>query len=180
LVDSPTQKAIRDFMDSPAQKAIRDFMDSPTQKAIRDFMDSPTQKAIRDFTDSPAQKAIRDFMDSPTQKAIHDFMDSPIQRAIREAARVNQWASRLGDKGTNALLALIPIQSPMLEEAERIRYTAANILSTTTSVDHGRLSSVLGISAHLSANLEATRLKLATLAGSGDVLVAYELSVWKL
>jgi hypothetical protein len=169
FMDSPTQKAIRKFMDSPTQSAMREFMDSPTQRAMREFMDSPTQRAIREFMDSPTQRAIREFMDSPTQRAMREFMDSPTQKAIREAARVNQWASQLGDKSTDMLLALMPTRSPILEEAERIRSAAASMLSKSAAVDHPSLTN-LGLNAHLSADMEATRLKLATLAGSGDVL----------
>jgi hypothetical protein len=44
------------------------------------------------------------------------------------------------------------------------------MLSRLSEVERQRLTGTLGLSAHLSGNIEATRLKLATLAGFGDVL----------
>ncbi len=170
MVDPFSQKAIREFMDLPTQRAIRELMDLPTQKAIRELVDSPTQKAIRELMDLPTQTAIRELMDSPPQKAMRELMDLPTQKTIREAARVNHWASQLGDKSTDMLLALMPTRSPILEEAERIRSAAASMLSTSAAVDHPSLIGNLGLNAHLSADMVSTRLKLATLAGSGDVL----------
>ena len=120
--------------------------------------------------DSLEYKATRGLIDLPEHKATRGFMDSPTQRAMSEAARVNQWMSRLGDKSTNMLLALMPRRTPILEDGSLIRYASASMASSIAEIDYQRLSGILGLNVHLSDTMEATRLKLATLAGSGDVL----------
>ena len=87
---------------------------------------------------------------------------------LAEVVRANQWASGLAD--SSKLAALMPIRSPIMAEVEQIQRAATGILSALAGVDRLRLSATLGLETRLSAELEATRLKLSTLAGAGDVL----------
>src|SRR4051812_7043248 len=167
--DLALQSAMRTIMGSQGLKAMRTIMDSPGLKAMREFMDSPASKVMHNPVDMPTQRAMRTIIDSPGLGATYEAA-LVNQRAMLEAARVNQWMSRLGDTNNNMLLAQMPKASAILEQNERIRYATASMASTLAGVDHPRLSGIFDLNAHLSDATEATRLKLAMLAGAGDVL----------
>lgn len=188
-LDSPTARALRDYADSPiakmmleyaespAAKALRDYAESPAAKALRDHADSPAARTLRAFVDSPAAKILREFADSPTARMLRNLKDSPTVQALRRYAnspiaselvryrdttivlgRTDRWAHQLSS--TNAFAGLTGI-SANIADFDRIRDVATHISSFGT-----RAVADIG----LASGLVDTRLKVAALAGSADLL----------
>jgi hypothetical protein len=188
LMDSPANKAMRELMDSPANKAMRELMDSPVNKATRELMDSPANKAmcalrgpvgsgigaetINAYGKFAATGAILGSLADQFSEVgkRHSLLDKNVLASLTgplaEAARANQWATRLAGTGVMEFA----VWSPIMEEVERIHGAATSMLDASAEVDRLRLTATLGLEARRSAEMEVTRLKLSALAGAGDVL----------
>ncbi|MGY3499175.1 hypothetical protein [Bradyrhizobium sp. USDA 4502] len=176
-LDSPTARALRDYANSPAVKMMRDYVESPAAKALRDYAESPAARTLRALADSPAAKVLREFADSPTARMLRDLSDSPTTQALRHYAdspiarelaryrdgtialgRTDRWALQLST--TNALAGLTGI-SANVAELDRIRGVVNHI---------SRFGAGAVVDVGLSSGLAETRLKVAALAGSADLL----------
>jgi hypothetical protein len=176
-LDSPTARALRDYADSPTAKMMRDYVDSPAAKALRDYAESPAARTLRDLADSPAAKVLREFADSPTARMLRDLSDSPTARALRHYAdspigrelaryrdttialgRTDRWALQLSN--SNALAGLTGI-SVNIAELDKIR----GVVNHISGFSAGAVADI-----GLASGLADTRLKVAALAGSADLL----------
>src|SRR6266404_1406798 len=164
-LNSPTARALRDYADSPTAKMMRDYLDSPAARTLRDLADSPAAKVLREFADSPTARMPRDLSDSPTARALRHYADSPIGRELARyrdttirLGRTDRWALRLSN--SNALAGLTGI-SVNIAELDKIRGVVNHIsgFSARAVADIG-----------LASGLADTRLKVAALAGSADLL----------
>jgi hypothetical protein len=178
--DSPIHRLMQETVDSPTRKVVRELLDSPANKAMRELHGSvgsgigaETINAYRRFAATGAilGSLADQFADvgkrcSLLDKSVLTSLTGP----LAEAARVNQWASRLADTGVMEFAALMPARSPIMEEVERIQRAATSMLGASAEVDRLRLIATLGLEARRSAEMEATRIKLSALAGAGDVL----------
>lgn len=163
--DSPTAKMMRDYAVSPAAKALRDYAESPAARALRDWVDSPAAKVLRELSDSPTARMLRDLSDSPAARALRDYADSPIARELARyqdttiaLGRTDRWALQLSN--TKALAGLAGT-SAKITELDKIR----GVVNYVSGFGAGAAANI-----GLASGLADTRLKVAVLAGSADLL----------